>query len=227
VADEAFDAVFLDLKLGADAGLDVLERILQVRPAPAVVIFTAYANIATAVEEMRRGAFDFIPKPFTPDQIRAVLAKVEKAATLQNRVRALEADLAAEAPPLALESGDPAMARALGVQSFDEACSGFAAQRPRLTPRNVRLRDIEARRERSVMRPGDLRQGQFVIRRIDDLGLFGVVGDIALNLGVSPARHGEYQQERHRPLRDGRYGSDHGSVQRSWNHGSDNPDFAQ
>jgi NtrC-family two-component system response regulator AlgB len=75
---EGFDAVFLDLKLGADDGLEVLGRMMKLRPAPAVILFTAYANIATAVEAMRRGAFDFIPKPFTPDQIRAVLAKVAK-----------------------------------------------------------------------------------------------------------------------------------------------------
>ena len=115
VTEEAFDAVFLDLKLGADSGLETLGRILQTRPAPAVVMFTAYANIATAVEAMRLGAVDFVPKPCTPDQIRAVLAKLEKAAAYQQRVRALEADLAAEAPPLALVSREPVMERALAV----------------------------------------------------------------------------------------------------------------
>jgi NtrC-family two-component system response regulator AlgB len=112
---EGFDAVFLDLKLGADDGLEVLGRMMKLRPGPAVIIFTAYANIATAVEAMRRGAFDFIPKPFTPDQIRAVLAKVGKAHTLERRVQALESDLASEFPPIDLESAEPAMQRALQV----------------------------------------------------------------------------------------------------------------
>src|ERR1700722_1571561 len=93
VEDEAFDAVFLDLMLGSDDGLEVLGRLLKVRPSLAVVMFTAYANIATAVEAMRRGAFDFIPKPFTPDQIRAVLGKVGKTRALEQRVQALESDL--------------------------------------------------------------------------------------------------------------------------------------
>ena len=113
--DEGFDAVFLDLKLGADDGLEVLGRLMKVRPAPAVILFTAYANIATAVEAMRRGAFDFIPKPFTPDQIRTVLAKVAKAHALEQRVQALESDLAAGAPPVEMESEEPAMIRALQI----------------------------------------------------------------------------------------------------------------
>jgi two-component system, NtrC family, response regulator AlgB len=113
--DEDFDAVFLDLKLGADDGLEVLGRLMKVRPAPAVILFTAYANIATAVEAMRRGAFDFIPKPFTPDQIRAVLAKVSKAHALERRVRALESDLESGSPPVDLESAEPLMQRALQI----------------------------------------------------------------------------------------------------------------
>ncbi len=113
--EEGFDVVFLDLKLGADDGLDVLARLMKLQPAPAVTLFTAYANIATAVEAMRRGAFDFIPKPFTPDQIRAVLSKVAKAQSMERRVQALESDLASGAPPVDLESEEPAMVRALQV----------------------------------------------------------------------------------------------------------------
>ena len=112
---EGFDAIFLDLKLGADDGLEVLGRLMKLRPAPAVIMFTAYANIATAVEAMRRGAFDFIPKPFTPDQIRAVLAKVGKVHAMERRVQALESDLASGFPPVELESAEPSMQRALQV----------------------------------------------------------------------------------------------------------------
>ena len=113
--DEGFDVAFVDLKLGADDGLDVLNQMVRLRPAPAVVMFTAYANIATAVEAMRRGAFDFIPKPFTPDQIRAVLSKVSKAHLLERRVQALENDLASGAPPVDLESSEPSMVRAIQI----------------------------------------------------------------------------------------------------------------
>jgi NtrC-family two-component system response regulator AlgB len=69
---------------------------------------------------MRRGAFDFIPKPFTPDQIRAVLSKVSKANILERRVEALENDLASGAPPVDLESAEPSMVRAVQI-SFKAA----------------------------------------------------------------------------------------------------------
>src|SRR5688500_7926752 len=62
--DEGYEVCFLDVQLGNENGLDVLAKVLKSHPTLAVVMFTAYANIATAVEAMRRGAFDFIPKPF-------------------------------------------------------------------------------------------------------------------------------------------------------------------
>ncbi len=113
--EEAFDVVFTDLRIGGDDGLQLLGRLLEARPGLAVVMFTAYANIATAVEAMRRGAYDFIPKPFTPEQIRTVLAKVEKHHALESRVRSLEGVLAVEAPPVDLESNEPAVQRSLEV----------------------------------------------------------------------------------------------------------------
>ena len=76
LAEGPFDACFLDVKLGAEDGLAVLEQLLAVAPGLAVVMFTAYANIATAVEAMRRGAFDYLPKPFTPEQLRVVLERI-------------------------------------------------------------------------------------------------------------------------------------------------------
>ncbi|MEY2881799.1 MAG: hypothetical protein RLZZ15_4179 [Verrucomicrobiota bacterium] len=147
--DEAFDAVLLDLKLGADDGLALLPRILAAPAAPAVVMFTAYANIATAVEAMRRGAFDFIPKPFTPDQVRAVLAKIEKARALESRVRSLESALAAEAPPLALDSAEPAAQRALQI-AFKAADSPatLLLLGPSGTGKSVLARELHARSAR-------------------------------------------------------------------------------
>ena len=63
---EGFDVCFLDVKLGAEDGLAVMDKMLLAARGLAVVMFTAFANIATAVEAMRRGAFDFIPETLHP-----------------------------------------------------------------------------------------------------------------------------------------------------------------
>src|SRR5262245_60853954 len=68
-----FDMAFLDLRLGQEKGLDVLSALQESVPGLHVVIVTAFAGLDTAVEAMRRGAFDYLAKPFTPDQVRVVL----------------------------------------------------------------------------------------------------------------------------------------------------------
>src|SRR6266850_2087319 len=66
----AFDLAFVDLRLGKEDGLALLPKLLAARPGLDVVMITAYAAVDTAVEAMRRGAKDYLPKPFTPSQIR-------------------------------------------------------------------------------------------------------------------------------------------------------------
>jgi NtrC-family two-component system response regulator AlgB len=144
--DETFEAAFLDLKLGTDDGLDVLGKMLKAQPALAVVMFTAYANIATAVEAMRRGAFDFVPKPFTPDQIRTNLAKIEKTRALETRVRTLESELAAEAPPVDLQSSEPQTQHALEIAfKAAETPANILILGPSGTGKSVLAREIHRR----------------------------------------------------------------------------------
>src|SRR5476651_1431392 len=78
-----FDVMLLDLKLSQESGLDVLEEALRISQKLAVVMVTAFASIETAVEAMRRGAFDYLPKPCTPEQVRQVLARVKKTRALE------------------------------------------------------------------------------------------------------------------------------------------------
>jgi len=110
-----YDAVLLDLKLSQENGLDVMEEILRLSPQAAVVMVTAYASVETAVEAMRRGAFDYLPKPCTPEQVRQVLARIEKTRKLERRVAELESRLGAEAPETDLTSESPSMQKVLDV----------------------------------------------------------------------------------------------------------------
>ena len=89
----SYDVVLLDLKLSEESGLDVLQEILRVSPRTAVVMVTAYTSVETAVEAMRRGAFDYLPKPCPPDQVQQVLAHIERTRKLERRVSELESRL--------------------------------------------------------------------------------------------------------------------------------------
>lgn len=73
--EETFDVVFTDLKMMDIGGMEVLQTVKQKYPETVVVIITGYATVASAVETMRFGAFDYLPKPFTPAELLAVLDK--------------------------------------------------------------------------------------------------------------------------------------------------------
>ena len=90
LAQNLFEAAFLDLRLGKDQGLDVLPALLRLVPGLHVIVITAYATIETAVEAMRRGAFDYLPKPFTPNQVRVALERVARIRQLESHVADLE-----------------------------------------------------------------------------------------------------------------------------------------
>jgi NtrC-family two-component system response regulator AlgB len=89
----SFDAAFLDLRLGDENGLDLIPKLLSLEPRLSVIVFTAYTSIDTAVEAMRRGAVDYIAKPFTPEQIRQSIGRIENNQRLENRVVELESML--------------------------------------------------------------------------------------------------------------------------------------
>jgi len=70
---ERIDIVLLDLKMPGMDGLEVLERIRMLDETIQVIVITGYATVETAIEAMKQGAYDFIPKPFEPDQLRIVV----------------------------------------------------------------------------------------------------------------------------------------------------------
>jgi NtrC-family two-component system response regulator AlgB len=113
VARQPYDAAMIDLRLGQESGLDLLEPLLAQSPRIAVIVITAYASVDTAVEAMRRGAFDYLPKPFTPSLVRAVLERVARERGLRDRVADLEDQIRREVPEIDLGSKDPDFQRVL------------------------------------------------------------------------------------------------------------------
>ena len=74
--DRAFDVILLDLKMPGMDGLTALNHLQQIDPEARKVMITAHPTISTAVDAVRAGAFDYLPKPFSPDQL---LITVERA----------------------------------------------------------------------------------------------------------------------------------------------------
>ena len=82
------DALIVDLKMPGIGGLDVLNEVRLIDPQIVAIVITGYATVDAAVEAMKRGAYDFLPKPFTPDELRLILARA-----LERRHLILEAEI--------------------------------------------------------------------------------------------------------------------------------------
>ena len=87
------DLVFVDLKMPGMSGMQVLDVIRSLDPTVVCIVFTGFATIGSAVEAMQLGAYDFLPKPFTPDEFRTMIRRglerralvVERAALRRER----------------------------------------------------------------------------------------------------------------------------------------------
>ncbi|OHB80476.1 MAG: Fis family transcriptional regulator [Planctomycetes bacterium RBG_16_64_12] len=88
-----YDLIIVDLKMPGISGMEFLQRIRAVRPETEVVMMTGYAQIATAVEAMKLGAFDYIPKPFSPDQLVVTVGKALETRELLSENRYLRREL--------------------------------------------------------------------------------------------------------------------------------------
>jgi NtrC-family two-component system response regulator AlgB len=111
----SFDLAFVDLRLGASSGLDLIPSLLAATPWLKIIVITAYASIDTAIEAMRRGATDYIPKPFTPEQVKLVVGKAAEIRMLEQKVATLQDELARSSPETDFSTNSPAMQRAVNL----------------------------------------------------------------------------------------------------------------
>jgi DNA-binding NtrC family response regulator len=79
IYEKEFDIVVTDIRMDEIDGIQVLEHVTKKSPRTKVIMITGYAMMALAREAMEKGAFDFIAKPFQPDDLRKVIAKAAKA----------------------------------------------------------------------------------------------------------------------------------------------------
>jgi len=69
------DLVLIDLKMPGISGFEVLDKVKEYDPNIVSIVITGYATVESAVEAMKKGAYDFLPKPFTPDQLRIIIKR--------------------------------------------------------------------------------------------------------------------------------------------------------
>jgi two-component system, NtrC family, response regulator AlgB len=110
LAQHQFDLVLTDFRMAEMNGLELLKKIKQIDPDSLVVLMTAYATVENAVAAMRAGAYDYVTKPFTLEQIQAVAERALQFRRLQAENRELRDTI--EQVPL-LESNSPSMLRLL------------------------------------------------------------------------------------------------------------------
>jgi len=113
VSRRSFDLAFVDLRLGASDGMDLIPRLLASTPWLKVIVITAYSSIETAVEAMRRGASDYIPKPFTPAQVKMAVNKVTEVRSLEQQLAHLQEELGRSQPDADFSSANHQMQRAV------------------------------------------------------------------------------------------------------------------
>lgn len=109
----SFDIAFIDLRLDGENGIDLIQPLITEIPWLKVVIITANATIESAVEAMRRGATDYIEKPFTSSQVKLLVRNLGHIRELEAELSALKEDNRRFSPEALLHSSNPEMLRVL------------------------------------------------------------------------------------------------------------------
>ncbi len=99
LGNEHFDLAFVDINLPGISGFDLLDRVAEGESETAVVIVTGRATVSNAIEATRRGAYDYITKPFDLDDLRLLAARVVERQVMQNQLRTLRERTRSEFAP--------------------------------------------------------------------------------------------------------------------------------
>jgi two-component system, NtrC family, response regulator AlgB len=110
---QVYDLAFVDLRLGTSNGLDLIPVLLASSPWLKIVVITAYASVESAVQAIKRGASDYIPKPFTPEHVELVTERLTGMRVMEQRINSLREDLKRLHPEASFASRHPGMQRAI------------------------------------------------------------------------------------------------------------------
>lgn len=115
IKHQVFDLAFIDLRLQGESGIELIVSCADVTPWTKTVVITAFSSIESAVNAIQAGATDYLAKPFTPDQVKAIVKKVADVKTLENRMSNLAQDLHGSLPGIDFNSENPSMRTAINT----------------------------------------------------------------------------------------------------------------
>ncbi len=115
LGDQPFDLALFDVRLAREQGLDLLSEMLRQAPDLQVIVLTASATMENAVEALHLGAFDYVLKPLTPDQLGIAIRRACEFRRRKMQVDALKEQARSVAPEVYLETEDPTMRKELDI----------------------------------------------------------------------------------------------------------------
>ncbi len=111
VRDEHFDIVISDIRMPGMDGVQLLEELKKIQPSLVVIMITGYATIKSAVESIQKGAYDYLPKPFTPDEVRVIIERAAEHSRLEAENILLRRQLQDQHPFENIIGNSPALVR--------------------------------------------------------------------------------------------------------------------
>ena len=158
IEERHFDIVLLDLMMPSLSGFDVLAQVKSLHPDTTIIVISGYATLEHSIEAMKKGAFDFIPKPFTPEQLRLPVTKaieytraLKDIANEKSRMRILINQLSdgvmATDNEKRLVLANPAFLRMVGY--FGDTAVGQAVSQV------VRYAELETMIDRALAKPAE------------------------------------------------------------------------
>ena len=109
------DIILCDVRMPRLSGLEFLDRFREASGESLVITMTAYGGIELALQAMKKGAYDYLPKPFSPDQLVLTLRKAEERESLRREVSRLREEVSIERRYREIIAKSPAMTRALAI----------------------------------------------------------------------------------------------------------------
>ena len=111
VEQKPFDLVLMDIRMVTVSGIEALDGIKQRNPAIPVVMMTAYSSVETAVDALKKGAYDYLTKPFDSEKLKVTLSRALEHTQLKEENRRLKEDLARQFDRQKIVGRSPAMER--------------------------------------------------------------------------------------------------------------------